>query len=569
MENDYLKTENNLVVLGKYDHFRLLKFLAPQSRLHYETNLSSEELTELLKFTSKEYNLTSKEQTEFFKTLIQDFRALDYHFSLRDLFSVDELATLLAQRFYKDFQVAHYFSRYFLKKYADGASFVVALPRCVLERFSAGKLKINYKFSNLFWGLHFGKYFAKGLIENAKETVKIFRDYFFLRKKENATNKSLPSVFWLGLAPTDFGKTDEGISIFKYLKAKRLPFLKNNEVNFVSDPYSDQEVYEVEGIRAGRNHMCLPGRAPVSFAVTLRMLKMQAKIFLSFLKSTLRGSWWDIVLAEEYAKLPRAYFWFDSVKPKILAKPHSANIDFLWMLLRKNFGTQLWTIFYSTFGRDIEFVGEEVNASAPHHSVYVSDFFAVWNQEQKRWLESLGYPEQKIVSCGTIVFANFPEHFTLLKKDHSKVVISLFDVAPFDNEMLIHKGRQIFYFLYDNVTRFILKPKYSKNVDERYPEFLKKLFDARPGLVIKEVLSSPVETVLRSDIAISMPFTSPVYIAQDFGKPSCFYDVTSTVAAQFYSKEHPPLIRGKADLKRWLLEIKGADPLAHQKFIKK
>ncbi len=224
-------------------------------------------------------------------------------------------------------------------------------------------------------------------------------------------------------------------------------------------------------------------------------------------------------------------------------------------------------IWYSTNTQlFVSNVYDNFSDSDPIFNQLFADNSYVWNEDQQEWLKrSTQIQNYKLVG---------PIHFRVRKKSYerpnpSSYFISVFDVIPHKNE-LIYKDTSISiynYYTLENCKNFLndilkvaeesslkvtigLKSKrdFSPRHDMAYHDFISELETSGRIKVIPHD-EDIYEVVSRSNLVISIPFSSPTFVAEYLNVPGIFYDPTGIIACNFNFKGDVSFITGVDNLR--------------------
>lgn len=193
--------------------------------------------------------------------------------------------------------------------------------------------------------------------------------------------------------------------------------------------------------------------------------------------------------------------------------------------------------------------------------------YYVWNNYQRLYLESTILNKNfttKIV--GPIPFHPSAKFENKTLKD--KKLISIFEVTvfnPFYNAKIGHPydyispttllkfHKDIKEVLNDNLDFIgVMKPKReSYKIDKDYLNNISKLYDSEKMLKI-DVNTDPESLINSSFAVISIPFTSPAFIAKFNGVPTVYYDPIGFIQKDDRSLSGIKLIQSKEELNLWL-----------------
>jgi hypothetical protein len=526
-------------------------------------------------FSLYDYSKAMGEQAQMQRALEEYLSNSKFLTAYRGRFTQRQLVNVLLQHVYRNYRPTIPFARLCQKILKDEQlCFVIPAPKLIRNMMNESGIPVSGFFSQISWEAAACRLFFSGLLGNAKGFIRNLYD-FMTHPRES--REMAPDVFWFGLAITDFGGGERELNIVNYVEERRLPFLKDSKKVFLlSDWVKTPEAHHHGRILVDRNPFRVPGRRSLGLRRSFLDLWKQIVTTFSLFGSFMRGHWWDLMLAENYAELPRWDTWMKTVKPRHIAWSNNNTPDPLWAFLREPGQFQTWHVFYSTFCTELEFQGEVTENPIPVYLTMLADNFAVWNEEQKAWLEDLGYSRETIHICGPIVFSKFPKKTELKSGNVDLVKIALFDVVPLLPEAFIRNGIGYSYFNMEVLEKFVtevidacnkvfgkmnyqilIKPKrYSPRDVPGYWKFLENVVAQNKEVVLLPPPTSPVFAAAEVDLAVSLPVTSPAMIAQYYGVPSCYYDPTGRLANLFYTNKNPVLHQTMDSLVKWLKETR-------------
>lgn len=240
----------------------------------------------------------------------------------------------------------------------------------------------------------------------------------------------------------------------------------------------------------------------------------------------------------------------------------------LWMscLPKKSFKTHM--VWYAQNTISIAYKNNPVKASLPNYDYMEVDTHWVWTQDYADYLVSLGISsEVKVV--GPIVWHLPPEDLHRKKKPPNEVVVSVFDVTPVNNEYAEEIGLYGNYYSLKNMLDFIKSIERLKleleqsNVKVRVLLKHKRYFNPKHASEYISYVKATVDNgtvelvdsqaniytlILASDIVVSVPYSSPVYIANSLFVPAVFYDPTQDVFPIYNETEFVSFASGYSEL---------------------
>ena len=275
------------------------------------------------------------------------------------------------------------------------------------------------------------------------------------------------------------------------------------------------------------------------------------------------GKWWSALLLNEalkrkvvslhpYNNLAKEYFFHNS---NWIYRP-------LWTYEAEKLGSLITFYFYST-----NIMPLKKNAKPAYgYNVMSWPKYLVWDIHQENFIRNC-VNANKIDQVGPIWFS---DSTTKLKSINSKLIIAIFDVQPVRDSFYKVLGIDYDYYTVKNISQFILdildlfdskdcivvlkrKRDIGKLSHISYRNLIKKL-SSNPKFKIEDSNVSARLLIEKSNLVISMPYTSTAIIAKELGKPSVYYDPTNKL---FYdtSKSHGiELLLGKKSLNKWIIE---------------
>ncbi len=88
--------------------------------------------------------------------------------------------------------------------------------------------------------------------------------------------------------------------------------------------------------------------------------------------------------------------------------------------------------------------------------------------------------------------------------------------------------------------------------DPSYVRFVAELADQLPQLSLTDPKVNIFEMIRRAEVSISIPYSSPVYIASALNRPGIFYDSTSDLVPFFDRAPTVELCSGRQELQERL-----------------
>ena len=329
--------------------------------------------------------------------------------------------------------------------------------------------------------------------------------------------------------------------------------------NEVENPFSKDFRYIVQawGVK-GTSERIFYSRYPILRLLTISrfgfldffvFLREHGLVLFNFLFHSLKSSaisvlWRDIALHSVINLLNRK----EIITSFMLTNVHW-NRQYIWMsdLHGRKFKTYM--IPYSMNFSPLKYKNNETSERSPHpHLEHLRvDEIWVWSSVDILELKKLGIPAQAFIKkpvlwCPDVI---------AIKDKSPKFIISIFDIPPKSAENLAITGVKNNYYSCETVEKFVkdiveiclelstefsiefelrLKQKrgFSIHHDKSYINFINGMVDASHLKLINygENLFSIIRA---SDLVISIPFSSPSYIARAIGKDAIFYDSSDSL----------------------------------------
>ncbi|MFC1747413.1 polysaccharide biosynthesis PFTS motif protein [Pseudomonadota bacterium] len=288
-----------------------------------------------------------------------------------------------------------------------------------------------------------------------------------------------------------------------------------------------------------------------------------AAIFLAVF-DLLRGRWWHAFMFNEasQAAIQRMQ------SPNLLAAEymfHNSNWIYrpLWTYEVVQRGAEITFYFYST---NIEpFKSPDGYRNYPYGLKAISwPRCLVWDEYQARYIHGAtdGRVETQVV--GPVWFHTSSEEMPPTNVDG----IALFDVTPYRASLYVTLGVDPEYYLPETSNKFAedsyrlavkngcsifwkRKRDVGKLAHPKYTAVVDKLSE-RDGVVVVDTNVSAFRVIEASELVISLPFTSTAQIAQELGKPTCYYDPTGMVQKDDLAAHGIPIISGPNELDEWI-----------------
>ena len=292
-------------------------------------------------------------------------------------------------------------------------------------------------------------------------------------------------------------------------------------------------------------------------------------IFKSFY-NLLKQTNFSLTLLLQIIIFPNSFFEFFSLDHQkfqriryIFAPSSGSWVKPLWLYQAENFGAK---VIYVNLSADL--VPWQDRQPSHFNWYHLSAWKNVWSacELQSRQLEesNLDYID---TNCKIVGVPDWVD--TNTKIVTSEDFVSIFDIEP---HLLNFGQTSLNDFGYSNIEHtlkfltdlaevssslgLICLHKSKRSIGSRryqeYSETIKMLEKRYPGFKSVDENIAPRRLISRSKFAVSMPFTSTAFIAEQAAVKSCFYDPSELISIDDVSSHGIPIITSKSKLYTWL-----------------
>ena len=279
-----------------------------------------------------------------------------------------------------------------------------------------------------------------------------------------------------------------------------------------------------------------------------------------------------------FGKVSRSFLFDDKIKTIYLNENKFKNINLFFnnsTLIHRH----LWTYpeFHKSINSYVYYYSSNVLAlliTEKEEKIHSSEFIHFYNlltwdkyltnsDEQDHLL--LNYLDKrnnnyKLEKIGIVPFEG--KKFNL-KKRESLNYLSLFEVTPFKPRRIIFHENPFWYYNYQNTLMFYKKliNYFSKKSDWKILVKKKRLGDKKininllyPNVKMIDPSVSAIDMVKKSDLVISMPYTTPTFFARENNIPSFFFDSTGTLKKDHINNKNIPLLSQYSEIDNFLMK---------------
>lgn len=245
--------------------------------------------------------------------------------------------------------------------------------------------------------------------------------------------------------------------------------------------------------------------------------------------------------------------------------------QYLWMRESKLLNFSTHKVHYSQNSRTLVYLGDKLSVPHPILRFVKVDEHWVWTKEYGNYLEELGH--QGIINVVGPIMFYLPEVALDLGKEVFNVCI--FDVTPVPSDIAKNMGILNNYYSPENLLQFLsilievkeqledefkikikffLKHKrsFNKNHDKTYIDFCQSECEKR-SISLIDYNANIFSLIKGCHACISIPFTSPAYIATYLKIPSLYFDPAGMLDFMIEKNENIQMANSRDSLKRWII----------------
>lgn len=245
----------------------------------------------------------------------------------------------------------------------------------------------------------------------------------------------------------------------------------------------------------------------------------------------------------------------------------------LWMTDLPDRHFKAHMIWYSQNTRPVAYLTDGVTADFPQYRHIRADTHWVWDKSYANYLNILQL-NSEIIVVGPILFY-LPLDFNKKLKSDDEIIFKIFDVNPVKDEIRIKNALGDYYctetmilFLREIVeTKYALEKEFNIKIklilkskrahhpshDPTYIALLKQ-FHEQGDIELVTHDENLYTLISNADMVITIPYSSPVYIASKFNIPSVFFDPTQQVLSNLEDAENIYFAAGKHQLQDRMLK---------------
>lgn len=255
--------------------------------------------------------------------------------------------------------------------------------------------------------------------------------------------------------------------------------------------------------------------------------------------------------------------------------------QFMWMVDLPDRQFQLHFLWYSQNVRWHVYKRDPIEWDDPHYRYLRADHFWIWVESIVPWIRHQGVPGECHV-VGPLLWylpENFPESVEKrpVLEAQRPLTIAVFDITPVNAEWERARGFLAHYYGTANAIQFLrdvvdvsqavgaklgrevvvrLKHKraFASFHDRRYIDFVRQLEAETDRLEIVPSEYDLYEFIRDCDAVVSIPYSSPNYVAACMRRSALFYDPTEQLQPYRFAESEISFASGRDELFRYLHE---------------
>ena len=318
----------------------------------------------------------------------------------------------------------------------------------------------------------------------------------------------------------------------------------------------------IDGIDISSNSRIFPA---LTFLNYLKYLLSVSLAIVRSLLDLLMGKWWHPFMFKQSLFTKRIKFTRknDLAKEYLFSNSNMLNRP-LWTYEAYKRGSDVTLYFYSTNCEYLKYDGGDKIIPIGYSAMNWPNYL-VWDIFQFEYLNELNTFKSNINIVGPIWFESKNINVRLSKSKS----IAIFDVSPIRDSLYSTLSATDKYYSSNNCIKFIediieiankynyrinfkIKRQLTNKIELKYINFLNKL-KRNKSVSFLDPDTSAIEIIEKSEMTISMPYTSTSIIAKEYGYKCCYYDSTGKLNRHDSASHGVNLIRTKEELEYWIV----------------
>ncbi|MDF5690836.1 polysaccharide biosynthesis PFTS motif protein [Aquirufa aurantiipilula] len=437
--------------------------------------------------------------------------------------------------------------------------FSYPLPYAWLQKVRKSGIKVNFLTSSLKFKWYVLKCFLGSILVFGKQLKHNFSEIF-----NPSFSKLSNYVYFDGLVPSNIPKSNSKPSfdiINWYLQwsenEKKLSYIVHQ---VKSVPELAKNGVNIKSVKTP----IPPLRNPLSIT---KFILWFFQAMIKSLMDLLANHWWSSLLMMEAVKArPIQYFGESELAKDYLFHNSGWIYRPLWTYEAETKGSKITLYFYSRNCENFKYAhGYPIQSN--YWQITNWQRYLVWNESHEEFIYRCINKNAIVLNVGAIWFQdNCDIEFTLPFNS-----VAVFPVQPLRDSYYQALGIDLEYYISLNANQF-LEDCYQVILEKRMILVLKNKRDIGNLLTnsynkrINSIILDKAVIVIDSNISanrviqqskavISMPFTSTALIAQEMGKPTCYYDPFGMIQKDDRASSGIEIITGKKELEVWFSKL--------------
>jgi polysaccharide biosynthesis PFTS motif protein len=442
-----------------------------------------------------------------------------------------------------------------------GSALVYSLPPDWRRIIRTQGFKIASFRTAVLWNVYVGMVLAYGYIKIVKIILSSIKAAF-----KQSTHELGRYVYFDSLAPGNLPQSCKGgqqsLDIISWYMQWRG---KISDIDAICHGINDTGQRNVNGIPVVSVPVSIPPLSHLGAITRFILWSIGACLIATW--DFLRGRWWHALLLNQAALAAQVRIQ----NPELLAKDylfHNSGWIYrpLWTYDAEHLGSKITFYFYSTNCDSFK----RANGYAPLYYGYHAmnwPHYLVWDEYQADFVQRAVGETANISIVGPIWFHTSAQAIPTLPPK----TVAVFDVQPARDAWYNTLGIEFDYYTAINAIQFLSdihkvlksfdavmslkrKRKIGRLAHSKYRNFVEK-FDDHGNFITIDPDTSANQLIECCVASISTPFTSTAIIANELGKPTCYYDPTGLIQQDDRAAHGIPVICGIDELRCWIAQI--------------
>lgn len=438
-----------------------------------------------------------------------------------------------------------------LSAYGTGLGLSFPIPRSWQESVISKGIRVNRQRSSIMWILLVLKFWFRGIFVFFRE----IKDNLFLK---NIIVEKEKHIRFFGLIGNNFpSKSDKSYDTLSWF----LNFKQDDAVNTILHNTSEVKNYNHEGVKILFAKNDIPKIRSKYLFIKFIIVGIHCIGYSLF--KLLIGRWeYSFMLGELIKSLKMQYIDKMDLSLEYVFNNSEWIYRPLWTYVAESRGSDVHFYFYSTNIESFKQKSKSKPLMPSNWNLTTWPNYLVWDKYQKDLIDKeVNYGNVEI--SGPIWFSDCNRKIV----EKAAGGIAVFDIQPRRNSIFQYLSEPHEYYVPRVVCKFIddvrealestgrgivLKQKRNVDVTTTHKQYLKYIKSIEDEIVIIEPCISAIRIINKCQAVISLPFTSTAILGTKSGKPSIYYDPTSTIFKDDKAAHGIKVISGKNELQQWV-----------------